>query len=48
MALSDNQKLDLMVRAYAEGYQGDFEELFASSRKTTEEVQTIEIVVGNR
>tara|TARA_R110002012_G_scaffold24556_7_gene81966 strand:- start:1770 stop:4085 length:2316 start_codon:yes stop_codon:yes gene_type:complete len=29
MALSDNQKLDLMVRAYAEGYQGDFEELFA-------------------
>ena len=28
MALSDDQKLDLIVRAYAEGYQGDFEELF--------------------
>ena len=35
MALSDDQKLDLIIRAYAEGYKGDFQELFDMADRET-------------
>ena len=33
MALTDDQKLDLIIRAYAEGYKGDFQALFDMADK---------------